>query len=55
MSRLSVADPGFPRSRGEPILLFSNIFAENCMKMEEIGRRGTIGSDNGSSHNSPRV
>ena len=37
----SVADPGFPNLwvQGEN-LLFSKIFAENCMKMKEIGLRG---------------
>ena len=34
----SVADPGFPIWAG--VLLFDRIFAENCMKMKEIGLRG---------------
>ena len=40
----SVADPGFPRRGRVPtpgfwgkVLLFGKIFAENCMKMKEIG------------------
>ena len=58
----AVADPGFPRggnngrsriSRGNANhwiygknLLFGKIFAENCMKMKEIGRRrGYVPSD----------
>ena len=43
-----VADPGFPWRRGEGEAkpsggtsnLFDKIFAENCIKMKEIGPRG---------------
>ena len=41
----TVADPGFARRRGanpwfwSKILLFGKGFAENCMKMKEIGLR----------------
>ena len=38
----SMMNKGFPRVRGNN-LLFSNIFAENCMKMKEIGARGGRG------------
>ena len=40
-----MADPGFPTGGANPRegcenVLFGNIFAENCMKMREIGLRG---------------
>ena len=35
-----VTDPGFPRRGSNPSDL--EIFAENCMKMKEIGARGGV-------------
>ena len=41
----SVADPGFSGARdaNPKVVLFCNLFAENCMKMKEFGPEGPLG------------